>query len=135
MFYEVTSKIIRANNKGIDKEIKEKFFVENCEFFAEAEAKMIEYYNSENDVVAIKQSKVREFVNQRSNDDEHIYIATIEDIFIDEDSGEEKRTKYEVGLFAKNVNEATRLTNEYLRQGMNNFELVKVSKTKFLDII
>lgn len=134
MFYEVTSKITSANDKGIDKEIKEKFFVENCEFFAEAEAKMIEFYNSENDVVAIKQSKVREFANQRKDDDEHIYIATIEDIFIDDD-GEEKRTKYEIGLFAKNVNEATRLTNEYLRQGMNDFELVKVSKTKFLDII
>ena len=135
MFYEVTSIVTRANSDGFDKEYKEKFFIENCEFFAEAEVKMLEYYNNENSVTAIKQSKVREFVNKRSNDDEHIYIATIEDIFIDEDSGEEKRTKYEIGLFAKNVNEATRLTNEYLRQGMNDFELVKVSKTKFLDII
>lgn len=122
------------NQDGFDKEYKEKFFVENCEFFAEAEVKMLEYYNNENSVTAIKQSKVREFVNNRNDDDEHIYIATIEDIFIDED-GEEKRTKYEIGLFAKNVNEATRLTNEYLRQGMNDFELVKMSKTKFLDII
>lgn len=122
------------NQEGFDKEYKEKFFVENCEFFAEAEVKMLEYYNNENSVTAIKQSKVREFVNNRNDDDEHIYIATIEDIFIDED-GEEKRTKYEIGLFAKNVNEATRLTNEYLRQGMNDFELVKMSKTKFLDII
>lgn len=122
------------NQEGFDKEYKEKFFVENCEFFAEAEVKMLEYYNNENSVTAIKQSKVREFVNKRKDDDEHIYIATIEDIFIDED-GEEKRTKYEIGLFAKNVNEATRLTNEYLRQGMNDFELVKMSKTKFLDII
>jgi len=135
MFYEVNSVVTRMNQDGFDKEYKEKFFIENCEFFAEAEVKMLEYYNNENSVTAIKQSKVREFVNQRSNDDEHIYIATIEDIFIDEDSGEEKRTKYEVGLFAKNVNDATRLTNEYLRQGMNDFELVKVSKTKFLDII
>ena len=122
------------NQEGFDKEYKEKFFVENCEFFAEAEVKMLEYYNNENSVTAIKQSKVREFVNNRNDDDEHIYIATIEDIFIDED-GEEKRSKYEIGLFAKNVNEATRLTNEYLRQGMNDFELVKMSKTKFLDII
>lgn len=134
MFYEVVSLITRPNQDGFDKEYKEKFFIDGCEFFAEAEMKMFEFYNSENSVIAIKQSRVREFVNQRNDDDEHIYIATIEDIFIDED-GEEKRTKYEIGLFAKNVNEATRLTNEYLRQGMNDFELVKVSKTKFLDII
>lgn len=134
MYFEVTSKIIRANDKGVDKEIKEKFFVDNCEFFAEAEAKMIEFYNSENDVVAIKQSKVREFANQRKDDEEDIYIAVIEDIFTNED-GEEKRTKYEVGLFADDMQHATRITHEYMKQGISDMELVKIYKTKFLDII
>lgn len=134
MFYEVVSLITRPNQDGFDKEYKEKFFIDGCEFFAEAEMKMFEFYNSENSVIAIKQSRVREFVNQRNDDDEHIYIATIEDIFIDED-GEEKRTKYEIGLFAKSMNEASKFINEYLKQGMTDFELVKVTKTKFLDII
>lgn len=135
MFFEVCSVVTRPNQDGLDKEYKEKFFVENCEFFAEAEVKMLEYYNNENKVVAIKQSKVREFVNQRIDDEEYIYIATVEDIFLDEESGEEKRTKYEVGLFAKDVNSAMKLINDYLKQGMEDFELVKVVKTKFLEII
>ncbi len=135
MFFEVTNKIVKTTDKGKDKEVSEKFFVDNCEFFAEAEAKMIEYYNNENDVVAIKTSKVREFINQRENEAEEIYIAVIEDIFIDSTSGDEKRTKYEVGLFSKDISSANRITHEYMKQGLDDMELVKIYKTKFLDII
>lgn len=134
MYFEITLIVTRPNDKGVDKDYKEKYFVENCEVFSEAEYKGFQYYNNEADVDAIKKSKVREFVNKRVDDDDDIYIAVIEDIFINDD-GEEKRMKYEVGLFAKDIKEATSLTNEYLNQGMNDFELVKVYKTKFLEII
>lgn len=135
MFFEVTSKIVKTNDKGKDVEVSEKFFVDNCEFFAEAEAKMIEFYNNENDVVAIKASKIREFVNERNDEEEDIYIAVIEDIFVDANSGDEKRTKYEVGLFSKDISSANKITHEYMKQGLDDMELVKIYKTKFLDII
>jgi hypothetical protein len=134
MFFEVTSKIVKTNEKGQDKEVSEKFFVDNCEFFAEAEARMIEYYNNENNVVAIKASKVREFINEREDEEQDIYIAVIEDTFINDD-GESKKTKYEVGLFSENISTANKTTHEYMKQGLNDMELVKIYKTKFLEII
>jgi hypothetical protein len=134
MFFEVTSKIVKPNEKGQDKEVSEKFFVDNCEFFAEAEARMIEYYNNENNVVAIKASKVKEFINEREDDEQDIYIAVIEDTFINDD-GESKKTKYEVGLFSVDISTANRIAHEYMKQGLNDMELVKIYKTKFLEII
>lgn len=134
MFFEVTSVITRPNSDGFDKECKEKFFIDCCEFFAEAEAKMLEYYNNENHVIDIKQSKLIEFINKRSDEDEYIYVATIEAIFVLDDASE-KRTKYIVGLFAKDIKNATRIVLEYMNQGIDDMELVKISRTKFLEVI
>ena len=136
MFYELALKIIKTNDKGVDKEIKEKYFVDGCELFAEAELKGIQLYNNEGEVVSIKQSKVREFINERNEEeDEIIYIAVIEDTFINENSGEVKKMKYEVGLFADDMKNASRITHEYMKQGLNDMELVRIYKTNFLEII
>jgi hypothetical protein len=136
MFYELTLKITKQNEKGVDKEIKEKYFVDECELFAEAELKGIQLYNNECDVIAIKESKVREFINQRNEEKkEDIYISIIEDLFINETNGEVKKMKYEVGLFAEDMKSASRITHEYMKQGLNDMNLVKIYRTNFLEII
>lgn len=135
MFFEVVSKRIVQDTKGNDREISEKFIFENLEFFAEAEQKMYEFYNNENSVVAIKQCKIMEFVNKRQDDEQAIYYATIESIFVDENTGEEKATKYVVGLFAKSIDEANRIANEYMRQGLADLVLVGIKKTKIVDLL
>jgi hypothetical protein len=135
MFYEVTSKRTIVDLKGNDKEIAEKYLFENLEFFAEAEQKMYEHLNNENTVTAIKQCKIMEFVNQRGDNEQSIYYATIESIFVDENTGEEKATKYVVGLFAKSIDEANRITNEYMKQGLADLVLVGIRKTKIVDLI
>lgn len=134
MYYLVKSKRTVPTDKGVDKVIAENYLVDKCIFFAEAEVKMLEEYNNENEVVAMKQSKIREFVNNRIKGEQDIYIAIIEDIFV-EDDGSEKRIKYEVGVFAESVSEATRIVLDYMKQGIQDFELVKVYKTNIVDII
>lgn len=134
MYYLVKSKRTVQTDKGVDKVVAENYLVDKCIFFAEAEVKMLEEYNNENEVVAMKQSKIREFVNNRIKDEQDIYIAIIEDIFV-EDDGSEKRIKYEVGVFAESVSEATRIVLDYMKQGIQDFELVKVYKTNIVDII
>ena len=134
MIYEVTSIITKQDACGNDKECKEKFFVNGCEFFAEAEMKMLEYYNNENLVVAIKQSKVREFINERTDVEQGIFIAVIEEIFISEKDGSETRAKYEVALFTDSIANANKLVNEYMN-GIQDMELVKLYKTKFVELI
>ena len=89
MFYEVSNKITVVDKRGNDKQIVEKILVENINLFSEAELKAIEWYNNENEVVAIKQlPKLMEFVNRRESEDQAIYAATIESVFIDDDDNE-----------------------------------------------
>ena len=135
MFYEVTSKRTVIDLKGRDKEIAEKYLFENIEFFAEAEQRAYEMFNNENNVIAIKQCKIMEFVNKRTDEEQSIYYATIESTFIDENTGEEKATKYVVGLFAKSIDEANRITNEYMAQGLADLVLVGIKKTKIVDLL
>lgn len=134
MVYEVTSKRTIQDAKGNDKEIAEKYLFENLEFFAEAEQKMYEFFNNENVVTAIKQSKILAFVNKRISDEQAIYFATIENIIID-DSGAEKSSKYVVGLFAESIEEANTIANEYIKQEMIDSTLVGIKKTKIVDLL
>jgi delta-aminolevulinic acid dehydratase/porphobilinogen synthase len=98
--------------------------------------KTLQEYNGENDVVAIKQSKIREFVNEKNEEqDEHIYIATIVSIFVDESTGAEKETKYVVGLWATSTEKATKIAVDYMAQGLSDLVLVGIRRTNFVDII
>lgn len=135
MFYEVTSKRTVIDLKGRDKEIAEKYLFENIMFFAEAEQRAYEMFNNENNVIAIKQCKIMEFVNKRTDEEQSIYYATIESLFIDETTGEEKATKYVVGLFAKSVDEANTIVNNYMKQGLSDLTLVGIKRTKIVDLL
>ena len=83
---------------------------------------------------SIKESNLREFVNERQDDDQAIFLATLEDVFVTDD-GDEKATRYVVGLFANTVEEATKIMIEYMRQGMGNLSLVSIKKTKIVDLL
>lgn len=133
MFFEITIKRTVMDANGNDKTVNERFITKDCNFFAEAEAKGIEYYNNEGEVIAIKISNIKEFINERSDDDEWLFLSTIEDVFVD-DSGE-KTTKYIVAVFARSFDEASHLTKEYMKMGLNDMSLVAVKKTKIIDLI
>lgn len=134
MFFEVISKRIVIDNKGNDKEITEKFIVDNCEFISEAEKIMLLEYNGENRCTSVKESNLREFVNERQNDDQAIFLATLEDVFVTDD-GDEKATRYVVGLFANTVEEATSIMVEYMKQGLSNLKIVAIKRTKIVDLL
>lgn len=134
MIHEVTLKRTVVDAKGCDKEIKENYLVENKVFCAEAEATILEYWNAECEVTSVRQSKIMEFVNKRDNDEQEIYLSEVESIFVDED-GEEKSTKYVVGLFATSVEEATNMMKEYMKQGIQDMRLVSVKRTKIADLL
>lgn len=135
MYHEVVSKRVGADSKGRDKELQEKFLVENKEFCAEAEVMVKELFNYENEVTSVKQSKIYEFVNEREDSEQFIYLSTIEATFINEDDGSEKVTKYVVGVFAMSVEEATRISQEYMAQGLADMTLTSVKKTKFIELL
>lgn len=135
--FEVKSRRVIMDNKGNDKSITEAFFIENCTSWADAEDKMLGYFNSENEVVGMAISKVMEVVNtptQEEKMDMFVYRAVIASIYTDDD-GNEKEMKYPVLLWAKNIDEAMSVVNNYLRQGLEDMSLVSITKTKIVEVI
>lgn len=135
MFHEVILSRTIQDNKGFDKSVTEKYFTENKEFLAESEQALMQEFNGECEVTMVKQSKLREFVNGRENDDQSIYIITLESLFVNESTGEETTTKYNVGLFATSIPEATAIAMDYCAQGLEDLSLVSVKRTKWIDVI
>lgn len=134
MYHEVVVTRTIVDKKGFDKSVTEKYYTENKEFLAESEQALIEFWNGECEVTSVKQSKIREFVNERSDDEQDIYLCTIESVFVDENE-EEKSTKYVVGLFAKSVEEATRIVIEYMKMGIEDMSITSIQRTKIVELI
>lgn len=133
MFYEIKLKVQKENAKGEMKEVTE-HYITDVELFAEAEQKGLELYANRCDVFAVSRSKVREIVNLADKTEEnHFFKATITDVFTD-DSGNEKETKYFVLVAAKDIPEANRRMEDYLRQGFD-MKLDGIVKTRILDVI
>ena len=134
MFFEAVSRRTIKDKNGNDKKVNEKFIVNNCELCAEVEQKMLEEYNGENDVTLIKESNLMEFVNERTDDEQFVFLSKLENTFVGED-GEEKVTTYSVALFAKDMEEAHDIMKNYSKQGMDDLKIVSIKKTKIVDLI
>lgn len=135
--FEVKSRRVIMDNKGNDKTITEAFFIENCTSWADAEDKMLGYFNSENEVVGMAISKVLEVVNtptQEEKIDMFVYRAVIASIYTDDDDNE-KEMKYPVLLWAKGIDDAMAIVNDYMRQGLEDMSLVSITKTKIVEVI
>ena len=91
-------------------------------------------YSNECNVIAIKQSKIKDIVNSRTSEDDDIYYATLESFYMSE-SGEEKSSKNDVALFAKDMTDAKAKLDSYMKQGLSDMAVVKIVQTKFLDVI
>lgn len=138
MRYEVKLKRITTDAKGNDKEVKEAYLVENAESFGDAELQAQQYWNGECDVVAVSLSKVMEVVNYPTQEEKealHVFKAVIVSTFVDENSGEERETRYPVLLWADSVEKAMVMVKEYLRAGLDDLTCVGITKTKIVDII
>jgi hypothetical protein len=130
MLYEVSSRRIAIDKRGNDKAITEHFLVNDTELFAEAESAVLDIYNGENDVIAVKRSAVSEVINKRTEDEQKIFVANIERSDI-----EGKVTKVSVALFANNITEANKISHDYIAKAVVDETVVEVKKSKFLDLI
>lgn len=133
MYYEVTSSRVVMDAKGNDRATTENYLVDNAVLFAEAETAVLLLYNMENDVVAVKRSNIQSVVNT-PKDDDSIYLSTIEEVSVD-DVGKETKTKTIVAIYAKSIEEATKVTKDYISTWINDATLVGVKKSKFVDVV
>ena len=135
MIYETTISYISIDKNGNDKVVKERFIIDNAETFSDCENAMYEIYKeySDIDVIAIKRSRLQEFVNKRTNPREKIFISDLEDTFIDDD-GNEKEMRYSIAFYALDIESAYAFITEYIKQGYD-LKIVALKKTKFIDWI
>ena len=140
MFYHIKISYESLNEKGENVNKNEEYLVKDCELHAEAEQCGYEYASeyqfNEPDIMSVKRSNIREFVNEVSSEDETIiYDAIIADVYINEKTGKEKELKYHVGVFAKSMSDATKKVYEYMNQGLNDMRFIGVKETKIVEII
>lgn len=139
MIYETSIKTTTIDNKGNDKVITSRYIIENAELFGEVESKLYEEFGNETgfEVATIKISKLREIINEapQGYDECKIYFATIIDRFYDADKDETTETQYTVALHAHDINEAHKAIDQYMKQGMEDMELVGLKCTKYLEVL
>lgn len=135
--YEGTITYTTVDNKGNDKNVKENYILEHCESFSDAEEQLFNDGDGRAaiDVIAIKRSPLKEIVNERENEEQKVFIATIIDKFYDADKDETTETKYNVALFAVDIAKAHQVVNEYMKQGLEDMELVGLKCTKIVDVL
>ena len=139
MFYHVKVQFTSVNESGAKIKEKHEVLVDNCEFFAEAEQKALDEFIyagvGDVEVTNMKRSNIMEFAKSpQGGDDENIYTATIVSIFVEE-NGKEKETKYHVGVFAKSVNDATSIVQQYMKMGLQDMRLVSVKEAKIEQVL
>ena len=135
--FEVKSRRVVMDKNGNDKSVTEAFFLENCVSWADAEAKMLKYYNCENEVVAMAISKVMEVVNNPTDEEKldlYVFRAILVSTFEDED-GNTKETKYPILVWAKNVENAMSIVTEFIKQGYSDMTLTAITKTRIVEVI
>lgn len=138
--WEGTIRYITVDVKsGNDKNVKEQYVLENCVSFADVEETLFSKFGELTDfsVEAIKRSKLKEIVNERRfNDDTcKIYIAQIVDHFVDLETEETKDIKYSVALFAHDMKEAHQAIEQYMKQGLEDMDLVGIKETKYSGVL
>ena len=139
MIYETSIKTTTIDNKGNDKVVTSRYIIENAELFGEVESKLYDEFGSETgfEVATIKISKLREIINEAPQGETEckIYFATIIDRFYDADKDETTETQYTVALHAHDINEAYKAIDQYMKQGMEDMELVGLKCTKYLEVL
>jgi len=118
------------------KTAKENYVIEEAANFTDAEVQLTQHLAAlqDLDVVALKRSKIKEIANKRTNEKDCLWVAELQDSFVDEDSGETRYITYKVLFYSTTFEMAKRFICEYSKQGYD-LELVSLKKTKFIDVL
>lgn len=123
MLIEVKVKVARVID-GKTRKRTETYVVDNCELYSNAEYRVMSVLIHEQEggtvesfeIQSLKLSQIKEIDDQTINNSIPSFIATLIDIFL-QDDGTEKKMKYKVLLWADNLTAANRRANELSHQG------------------
>lgn len=135
--YEVKYSYTTIDNKGNDKVVKNTIICEHAASFGDAEEIAYDFANGETDldVIAVKRSSIKEIINRRASDNDKIFTATIVDTCYIDGKDEPVENKYILALHAEDINQAHSIVREYMKQGLNDMELVGLKCTKYISVL
>lgn len=123
MLIEVRVKVARIID-GKTRKRTETYVVDSCELYSNAEYRVMSALVQEQEdgtvenfeIQSLKLSQIKEIDNQTIDNTLPSFVATLIDIFL-QDDGTEKKMKYKVLLWADNLTAANRRANELSHQG------------------
>ena len=123
MLIEVKVKVSRIID-GKTRKRTETYVIDNCELYSNAEYRVMSVLIHEQEegtvesfeIQSLRLSQIKEIDDQTINNSIPSFIATLIDIF-HQDDGTEKKLKYKVLLWADNLTAANRRANELSHQG------------------
>lgn len=134
MIYEAQVQYYGVNEKGNEVMERENLIVEDLMTFGDVEELLYLKFQDYKavDVVSIKRSKVKEIANAKSNLNDLIWMAELQDKFI-RDDGKEVEMKYKILFFSETFDTAKSFIGEYSKQGYD-MTLVSLKLTNFSDV-
>lgn len=139
MYFETQTSYHKRNEKGKEKLVREKFLVDNCVLFAQAEQTTLMHYKSagipisEGCIDAIAKSLIVGFINQKTEDEQLIYIATLSEMI--EENGKMKKIMYSLGLYAKTMKEAHKCIEDYMAESYAVLTCERVKKSDIIEVL
>lgn len=136
-FYEVTSRVERTSEDGMQKVVKDTIVV-SAVSFSDAEKKTTEFYEGEalEKVCAIKEAAYREYV-KRTDITPHFsfYKVTVGMITLNEVTGKEKTTKVAYLVDADSTKEAEDIINKMFDGTVIDYKVISIKETNVTDIV
>lgn len=136
-FYEVTSKVERTSDDGMQKVVKDTIVV-SAVSFSDAEKKATEFYEGETfeKVCAIKEATYREYVKRTDIEPNlSFYKVTVGMITINEVTGKEKTTKVAYLVDAGSTKEAEDVINKMFSGTVIDYKIISIKETNVTDIV
>ena len=136
-FYDVTSRVERTSEDGMQKVVKDTIVV-SAVSFSDAEKKATEFYEAESleKVCAIKESTYREYVKRTDIEPNlSFYKVTVGMITINEVTGKEKTTKVAYLVDAGSTKEAEDIINKMFSGTVIDYKIISIKETNVTDIV
>lgn len=125
----------KVMENGAEKKVTESYMVDAMSF-TEAEARIIKemtpYIHGDFSVSAVRKAKINDLFKTEGGD--RYYKARLKFITLDEKTGAEKETPFNVLIQADDFEGAVKRLNEGMRGTISDYRISSIAETKIIDI-
>lgn len=133
-FYEVTSKVTKTCEDGMEKVVKDTIAV-NAVSFSDAETKATSFEVQLQKVCAIKEAPYREYVERTGFTNSSFYKVTVGMTILNEVTGKEKINKAAYLVNADTTKEAQDIINKMFSNTVIDYKIIAVQESTVTDVV